>query len=86
MAIEKQKIKTPRIKVGTKRQVWSGVAEKTPGANGSWSIDGAGGLTIKDLMQNKNGKVVSKKMHAIGLRNAKYIGVSVSASQRRSRY
>merc|ERR1712117_357008 len=41
--------------IGTKRQVFRGTHEKTKG-----------GLTKKDLMQNKNGRVVSKKAHAIG--------------------
>ena len=48
-----------RIHVGTKRQVWNGTAAKT-----------SGGLTKSDLMQNKHGKVVSKKQHAVGLRMA----------------
>ncbi len=44
-------------KVGSKSQVWNGTAEKT-----------SGGLKIGDLMENKNGKIVSKKQHAAGLK------------------
>ena len=42
---------------GSKAQVWHGTAKKTPG-----------GLTSKDLMKTKKGRIVSKKKHAIGLR------------------
>ena len=42
---------------GSKAQVWHGTAQKTPG-----------GLTRKDLMKTKKGRIVSKKKHAIGLR------------------
>jgi len=42
---------------GSKAQVWHGTAKKTPG-----------GLTRKDLMKTKKGRIVSKKKHAIGLR------------------
>ena len=37
-------------KVGSRRKVWNGTAEKTPG-----------GLTRKDLKQNKYGRIVSVK-------------------------
>jgi hypothetical protein len=48
----------PRIPgVGSKRDVYNGKARQTPG-----------GLIKKDLMKNKNGKIVSKKKHAAGLR------------------
>jgi len=43
--------------IGSKAQVWNGTAHKT-----------AGGLTKSDLMKNKRGKIVSKKMHALGLK------------------
>ena len=43
--------------VGSKAQVWHGTAMKTPG-----------GLTRKDLMKTRKGRIVSKKKHAIGLR------------------
>ena len=42
---------------GSKAQVWHGTAKHTPG-----------GLTRKDLMKTKKGRIVSKKKHAIGLR------------------
>lgn len=44
-------------KSGSKEQVWNGEALKT-----------AGGLTKEDLMQNKKGKIISKKRHAQGLK------------------
>ena len=43
--------------IGTKRQVYEGMAEKT-----------VGGLRKNQLMKNKSGKVVSKKKHALGLK------------------
>ena len=42
---------------GSKAQVWHGTATKTPG-----------GLTKKDLMKTKKGRIVSRKKHAIGRR------------------
>jgi len=45
---------------GSKAQVWHGTAKKTPG-----------GLTRKDLMKTKKGRIVSRKKHAIGLRRIK---------------
>jgi len=41
--------------VGTKLKVWHGTAKHT-----------SGGLTKKDLMKTKNGRIVSKKKHAAG--------------------
>ena len=41
--------KTRRV-IGSRRKVWTGSAEKTPG-----------GLTKEDLEQNKYGRIVSKK-------------------------
>lgn len=41
--------------VGTKIEVWNGIAKKT-----------SGGLIKSDLMTNKRGKVVSKRKHAMG--------------------
>ena len=46
--------------VGSKLQVWHGTAKHT-----------SGGLTKKDLMKTKNGRVVSKKKHAAGLKAIK---------------
>jgi len=39
--------------VGSRRKVWNGTAIKTPG-----------GLTRKDLTQNKHGRIVSRKRAA----------------------
>ena len=41
--------------IGSKAQVFHGTAHHT-----------VGGLTRKDLMQNKRGKIMSKKQHAAG--------------------
>lgn len=49
----------PQTKIkGSKVQVYNGTADETPG-----------GLTKGDLMKNKNGRIVSKKQHANGLKN-----------------
>ena len=45
--------KTPAV--GTKAQVWHGTARHT-----------SGGLTRKDLMKTKKGRIVSRKKHAAG--------------------
>ena len=45
---------------GSKAQVWHGSARHTPG-----------GLTRKDLMKTKKGRIVSRRKHAIGLRRIK---------------
>lgn len=45
---------------GTKAQVYHGTAKHT-----------AGGLTKKDLMKTKRGRIVSKKQHASGLKAIK---------------
>jgi hypothetical protein len=51
--------KTRRV-IGSRRKVWNGSAEKTPG-----------GLTKEDLEQNKYGRIVSKKRsHTMRNRNA----------------
>ena len=46
--------------VGTKAQVWHNTAKHT-----------SGGLTKGDLMKTKNGRIVSKKKHASGLKAIK---------------
>jgi hypothetical protein len=46
--------------VGSKAMVWHGTARHTPG-----------GLTRKDLMKTKKGRIVSRKKHSIGLRRIK---------------
>ncbi len=45
---------------GSKAQVWHGTAKHTPG-----------GLTRKDLMKTKKGRIVSRRKHAIGMRRIK---------------
>ena len=45
---------------GTKAQVWHGSAKHT-----------SGGLTKKDLMKTRKGRIVSKRKHAIGLKRIK---------------
>ena len=46
--------------VGSKAQVWHGSAKHT-----------SGGLTRKDLMKTKKGRIVSRRKHTIGLRRIK---------------
>jgi len=46
--------------VGSKLQVWNGNAKHT-----------SGGLTRKDLMRTKRGRIVSKKKHAAGFKAIK---------------
>jgi hypothetical protein len=46
--------------VGSKAMVWHGSAKHTPG-----------GLTKKDLMKTKRGRIVSRRKHAIGVRRIK---------------
>jgi len=48
------------VSSGSKAQVWHGTAKHTPG-----------GLTRKDLMKTKKGRIVSRKKHTIGLRRIK---------------
>lgn len=45
---------------GSKAQVWHGTVDKT-----------AGGLTKKDLMKNKHGRIISRRKHALGAKSAK---------------
>ena len=45
--------KTFEMLIGTRAQVWHGTAYKT-----------TGGLTKSDLLQNKNGRIVSKSKHS----------------------
>ena len=46
--------------VGTKAMVWHGSAKHT-----------SGGLTRKDLMKTKKGRIVSRKKHALGKKSLK---------------
>lgn len=48
------------VTVGTKRMVFNGTAKRT-----------SGGLTKKDLMKTRKGRIVSKKKHAAGKRAIK---------------
>ena len=44
-----------KMTVGSKAQVWHGTAKHT-----------SGGLTKKDLMKNKHGRIVSRAKHSLG--------------------
>lgn len=48
--------------VGTKAQVWHGTAKHT-----------SGGLTRKDLMKNKHGRIVSRRKAALGKKALKHL-------------
>ena len=48
------------VAVGSKAMVWHGTAKHT-----------SGGLTKKDLMKTKKGRIVSRRKHAIGMRHIK---------------
>ena len=48
--------------IGTRAQVWHGTAKKT-----------SGGLTKTHLMQNKHGRIVSKRKHASGKKTIKHL-------------
>jgi hypothetical protein len=48
------------VAVGSKAMVWHGSANHT-----------SGGLTKKDLMKTKKGRIVSRRKHAIGMRRIK---------------
>jgi hypothetical protein len=50
------------VAVGSKSQVWHGTARHT-----------SGGLTKKDLMKTKKGRIVSKRKHAAGLKALKQL-------------
>ena len=50
------------LKVGSKAQVWHGTAERT-----------SGGLTKNDLIQNKHGRIVSKKKSLQGKKAIKHL-------------
>jgi hypothetical protein len=50
------------ITTGSKSQVWHGTAKHT-----------SGGLTKKDLMKTKKGRIVSKRKHAAGLKALKQL-------------
>lgn len=50
------------ITVGSKVQVYHGTAKHT-----------SGGLTRKDLMKNKHGRIVSRRKHAAGKKSLKFL-------------
>ena len=54
---QKQQQGGAMMATGSKSQVWHGTAKHT-----------SGGLTKKDLMKTKKGRIVSKKKHAAGLK------------------
>merc|ERR1719415_34992 len=58
-AVRKPKRVTKKMQTGSMRQVWNGSKTFTKG-----------GLTKASLMVNKNGRVMSKKAHASGLKHA----------------
>ena len=72
--------------IGTRAQVWHGTAYKT-----------TGGLTKNDIMQNKNGRIVSRSKHAsakkerrlikagYGTQKGKFGAVKLHSSSRRNR-
>ena len=50
------------VTTGSKVQVYHGTAKHT-----------SGGLTRKDLMKNKHGRIVSRRKHAAGKKSLKYL-------------
>ena len=60
---------------GSKLEVWRGTAKHT-----------SGGLTKSDLMLNKIGKVVSKKMHALGLKAFKSNNLKPATKEQLAKY
>ena len=50
------------LTVGSKLQVWNGNAKKT-----------SGGLTRSDLVQNKRGRIISRRKQAAGRKALKYL-------------
>lgn len=58
MAPTRKVSKTPAV--GTKAQVFHGTAKHT-----------SGGLTKKDLMKTKVGRIVSKRKHMLGMKSIK---------------
>merc|ERR1719436_425207 len=56
-AVRKPKRVTKKMQTGSMRQVWNGSKTFTKG-----------GLTKANLMVNKNGRLMSKKQHAVGVK------------------
>ena len=61
--------------VGSKLDVFRGTARHT-----------SGGLTKADLMKNKRGKIVSKKMHALGLKAFKSNNLKPATKEQLAKY
>lgn len=59
--------------VGSKSEVWRGIAAKTPG-----------GLMRHELMKNKFGKIVSKRKHALGLKRYRSLSKAAKAAWKRN--
>ena len=57
-----QAVSENAITVGSKAQVFHGTAKHT-----------SGGLTQKDLMMNKHGRIVSRRQHASGKKSIKHL-------------
>merc|ERR1719495_2274116 len=60
----KGKVVPKSFLIGTKAQVFRGTKTKTKG-----------GLVKKDLMKNKNGKIISRKRHKAGKKIFKKVGL-----------
>lgn len=61
-ATTRKAVSEKAITVGSKAQVYHGTAKHT-----------VGGLTQKDLVKNKRGKIVSRKQQAAGRRSLKHL-------------
>merc|ERR1712098_113466 len=66
-----KKKKAPKIKRGSFRRVWSGTVDRSKG-----------NLRKGDLMKNKRGKIVSKKLHAVGMKAYKGLAKWVAATMK----
>ncbi len=53
---------TRKRTIGSRAEVWHNVCEKT-----------VSGLKKKDLMKTKNGRIVSRKKHLLGLKSIKHL-------------
>merc|ERR1719454_191177 len=67
-AAMKAAMKAMKKKAMKKSTIGRGIMAKSLVLKGS-RVKTSGGLTAKDIIKNKNGKCVSKKMHARGLKN-----------------
>jgi hypothetical protein len=59
---DRQSVSENAVTVGSKAQVFHGTAKHT-----------SGGLTQKDLMMNKHGRIVSRRQHASGKKSIKHL-------------